>query len=275
MPNVCLVHLVRKSNGIEPLRAFIQSYKNHPAGIPHNLLLVFKGFTATDFYGYEDVLRDVPHQALFVFDWGFDIRPYFLTVRHFNYQYFVFLNSYSKLLCENWMEKMYRYVTMPNVGAVGATGSWESHYCHSLEHQVRRPLFRQLLNRANRFILKQYFSPFPNYHLRTNAFMASRDLLLKISVPLILTKQDAHKFESGLKGFTRQILDMNKRVLVIGRDGQFYEKENWSSSGTFRQDSQNNLLVADNQTNTYLAADLEMRRQLSLAAWGNDGRLAR
>ena len=118
---------------------------------------------------------------------------------------------------------------MPNVGAVGATGSWESHSSYSLDHQVRRPLFRQLLNRANRFILKQNFSPFPNYHLRPNAFMASRDLLLKISVPLILTKQDAHRFESGVKGFTRQILDMNKRVLVIGRDGQFYEKENWSS----------------------------------------------
>src|SRR5665213_1673531 len=42
----CVVHLVRAANGIEPFRAFLESYVRHPAGLQHELVLLFKGFSS-------------------------------------------------------------------------------------------------------------------------------------------------------------------------------------------------------------------------------------
>ena len=44
--------------------------------------------------------------------------------------------------------------------------------------------------------------------------------------------------------------------------------KDWIASGTFRVPGQPNLLIADNQTETYAAADRPMRRILEFAAWG-------
>lgn len=266
---IALVHLVRKANGIDPFKVFLKSYKDNPAGIPHDLIIIFKGFKNKNNQEYGDLLQGIPHKSCFVVDIGFDIGPYFHAVRNFEYKYFVFLNSFCVILSPDWLAKMYGQLIKPNVGAVGATGSWESAYTSALNLQVHRTFYRKFARRANQLFLKRRFPPFPNYHLRTNAFMASRELLLKIKVPLILTKQDALRFESGVKGFTCQILEMNQRTLVIGRDGQPYEKENWLSSGTFRQGEQNNLLIADNKTNSYQLSDYDVRRYLSAAAWGS------
>ena len=44
MKELCLVHLARACNGIEPFRRFLDSYRDNPGGIDHDLLVVFKGF---------------------------------------------------------------------------------------------------------------------------------------------------------------------------------------------------------------------------------------
>ena len=63
---------------------------------------------------------------------------------------------------------------------------------------------------------------------------------------------------------------MNLEVLLVGRDGRSYRKEEWSRSKTFRLDNQQNLLVADNQTRQYDQADLETRKHLTRLAWGKN-----
>lgn len=265
VPKILLVHLVRKSNGPIPFRAFLDSYKGHLAGVPHDVLIVYKGFEVSETSEYDDLLRELPHLTSHVPDVGFDISPYFQSVRNFEHPYFVFLNSFSTILCNGWLEKMYALAADPNVGAVGATGSWES--MHSAPYLG---LVRDVFVRTRYFSLRRHFPKFPNYHLRSNAFMASRELLLTIQVPPILTKEDAHRFESGRESFTRQILAMNKRILLVGCDGKGYEKEDWARSCCFRQKKQSNLLVADNQTNAYLCAPSEIRRNMSRAAWGSE-----
>jgi hypothetical protein len=81
-------------------------------------------------------------------------------------------------------------------------------------------------------------------------------------------KMDVHRFESGKKSLTRQVLQMHLSVLVVGKNGVGYEKEDWNVSGTFRQGNQDNLLIGDNQTNTYLNGSPELRKELSRHAWG-------
>ena len=116
------------------------------------------------------------------------------------------------------------------------------------------------------------FAPFPNYHLRTNAFMASRETLSRIKLAPLRMKHSAYKFESGKEGLTSQVRRLGLQVLVVGRDGQGYEPERWHLSNTFWQSTEENLLIADNQTELYLSGDAARRAELSHYAWGDFAR---
>jgi hypothetical protein len=59
---------------------------------------------------------------LFVEDEEFDIQPYFAAAKTFDYDYFCFLNSFSVLLDEDWLLKLYRHIVREGVGVVSAQG---------------------------------------------------------------------------------------------------------------------------------------------------------
>jgi pyruvate/2-oxoacid:ferredoxin oxidoreductase beta subunit len=120
-----------------------------------------------------------------------------------------------------------------------------------------------------RRMLRDAFGPFPNHHLRTNAFLVPSEIARRIQVAALRTKFDAYAFESGTRGLTPQILQMGKRVLVVGRDGKAYDMEQWHLSNTFWRRNQENLLVADNQTRKYESSDTASRAVYSLLAWGS------
>lgn len=288
MKELCVVHLVRASNGIEPFASFLESYRQSDGGIDHDLLIVFKGFNSPE--SKEEYLRLLDSIQCRVFDvpdTGFDITAYFACAKQYKaeYRYFCFLNSFSVIQDREWLSKLYTKVTLPGVGAVGATGSWQSHRTSkfilvfaavALQHyrlyEGKAIWKRWILATAAVFQLGrllQQVKPFPNYHLRTNAFIISSETMMKVECHELVTKFDAHRFESERRGLTQQILDMGKEVLVVGKDGIGYAMTQWDKSNTFWQSEQENLLVADNQTKKYKHADTEVRLRLSVGAWGN------
>ncbi len=111
------------------------------------------------------------------------------------------------------------------------------------------------------------FGRHPNPHIRTNAFMIRRDLLLSLRAATFRRKIHAYKFESGRHSMTKQIIARGLRPLVVDRSGKVYEISEWKSSSTFWIDLQANLLVADNQTSNYAAGSLQRRRVLKDHAW--------
>jgi len=267
MSDICVVHLVRKKNGLEPFRCFIESYQKNPAGIDHDLLIVYKGFSRkTGIEHYEDLLKDIPHTFLTVADFGFDLRPYFVAAKKHDSKYFCFLNSFSIILDKDWLLKFFRQFSKPGVGLVGATGSWGS---NSSGAQTRK---YSILERFARFLLKKwlavYFDPFPNYHLRTNNFMIARETMLRIQRGPILTKMQAYRTESGKNSITKQVERMGLKSVVVGKDGKGYEKNEWDTSNTYCRGTQHNLLVSDNQTRKYDAASPERKQVSELFAWG-------
>ena len=296
MRALALVHLVRRKNGIAPFERFLASYRGCPAGIAHELILLFKGFSgdhATS--AYDALLEGVPHRRIFLSDRGFDINAYFMTVRRFDYEHFCFLNSFSRILDEGWLEKLYRWSRMGGVGLVGATGSAQSIAGGYTTQQQRLrsmpPLSRTktriamaladrrpgaLMRRVMLSVLRvagawrpgSDFPPFPNYHLRTNAFIGAREVLAGVKVGSLHLKVSAYRFESGNDSLTNQVLRRGLKVLVVGRDGEGYEPERWHLSNTFWQSVQENLLVADNQTEAYINADSTGRLEYSQYAWG-------
>jgi len=87
-------------------------------------------------------------------------------------------------------------------------------------------------------------------------------------------KLSAYRLESGNDSVTNQVLRLGLRVLVVGRDGEAYEPARWHLSNTFWQSREENLLVADNQTEAYLLSDSARRSELSEYAWGHFARPA-
>jgi hypothetical protein len=298
--DVAVVHLVRRKNGIAPFERFLASYLQYPAGQPHELVLVFKGFPRSGgLADYERLLSAIPHRRLFVPDRGLDLNAYFTAAEQLDFAYFCFLNSYSRILAPDWLAKLYRWVSAGGVGLAGATGSSQrigdrnavhrpqlhalapAHRADMLIRRViakwrqglllRHATFR-LLRMAGIWRPERDFPSFPNYHLRTNAFMAARRTLLRIRIGTISTKLSAYKFESGNDSLTNQVRRLGLRVLAVGRDGEAYEPERWHLSNTFRQSRQENLLISDNQTADYEAADPARRSELSREAWGERAR---
>lgn len=330
MPAICVTHLVRAQNELSAFRDFIESYRLHFPAMPHVLVIVFKGFdAASDLVPFEDILKGLPHHSLTIPDEGFDITAYFKAAEAFEYEYHLFLNSFSVIQDAEWLSKYYEYARRPDVGTVGATGSWQSLYSgvrfkwgrpsaydavmSDLEGELHRGLpvlfelskelrsqidcsplpqrwaklayyyglvapyyFAVNYTRAScerlrelRLYPRTQFDSFPAPHLRTNAFMIRRDVMLRLKRWNMTRKVDAFRFESGKGSMSNQILRMGLKILVVGRDGHAYLPDEWPNSETFRQGSQRNLLVSDNHTRSYENADSLQRQVLSRLAWGN------
>ncbi len=281
-----MVHLVRAANGIGPLQAFVDSYDLHPAGVAHELLLLFKGFEKLLPAEYEQLLKGVAHVRHFVPDQGFDVDAYFEVAREHQADVLCFLNSFSVILADGWLDKLHCALVANDAGMVGATGSWQSvssNYADAhpepLALDARRPAWKRRLIRwfpflrkivpaLRWFLLRGMFDRFPNDHLRTNAFMLRRETALGVRIAPIRRKFDAYRFESGRDCLTRQVLQTGKAVLVVGRDGKAFGARQWHLSNTFWRRAQENLLVADNQTRAYEDSDADGRAMYSALAWG-------
>ncbi len=202
-------------------------------------------------YAYRHHAAGVDHDLIVVpktsKDCGVDLHTYHLTVREHKNPWFCFLNSYSEPLSNNWLAKLFTMSQVAGVGIVGATGSFE-----------------------NLSIASKLFTHTPNPHIRTNAFILSRNLMLSIWPTKVTTKRAAYRVENGNNNITKQIVGFGFKALVVGKDGVGYEQKLWPTSGTFRQGNQENLLVADNQTRRYTDATSQERNFLSQRAWGKN-----
>jgi hypothetical protein len=275
VPEIEVVHLVWKPAGIDAFREFIRYYRDKPAGVDHGLLVLFKAFQGDDLAEHRALLEGIPHRELSPPVGTLDLGTYFWAAEHSEARFVCFLNSNSTLLVPGWLRNLYEHVKRSDVGAAGATGSWESFYTSYLLRMEEvgsprsLPAWVKHLNRLRK--LRRYkanFPPAPNPHLRSNAFIIERSRWLALARGSLRTKWSAWLFESGKGGITPQLKAQGLEVVVVGRDGQAYSPDEWPRSMTFRQGEQPNLLVADNRTRQYAAAGEEDRRHMRRIAWG-------
>lgn len=271
---VCVVHLIRKCNGIEVFQNFLESYRRHPAGHEHDLLLLFKGFDGdSDCASYESLAKDIPHCSLIVSDIGFDLYAYFLAAQALQNNYLCFLNSFSLIISDDWLAKLWGAMQIEGVGLVGASGSWGSIYPgeqNQKKFKHIKALIYYLYRRIASLYLGYHFGPFPNYHIRTNGFLINRLLLLTTKRGSLRTKMSVYCFESGKCSLTRQVMARGFGVRVVDCDGVAYAETEWSRSDTFWQGSQSRLLISDNQTRNYANAEVDEKLRLALFAWGHE-----
>lgn len=236
--------------GLEPPRRFLESYRAHEAGADHRLLVVFAGAAVADRAPWQRLFEEVEHERLDLGD-GIDLDHYRTAVDEFDAGSYCFLNTESVVLADDWLGLMARALAAPEVGMVGATGSYET------PNAVRPGPLRRL---------RPGHEPFPNPHLRTNGFALERELLLELDWPTGLGKLQAVALEGGSASLTRQVQARGLQALVVGRDGA-HPPERWRQARTFRVGEQENLLVADNRTRHYQEGSRLTRAGLSWLAW--------
>lgn len=256
---IAIVHLVWAPLGQEMLEGFLRAYREMPPGIPHRLAVILNGFHGSHARGLADaqrILADVEHQVVLPPRPIPDLAAYLLAAQQVEAERLCFLNSYSRPLVPDWLAMLDAPFTDPSVGMVGASCSFESAF--SAAPRWLRPLRRR------------DFPPFPNPHLRSNAFVLDRELMLGLRWEVSRSKAVAWALESGRRSISNQVWKRGMKVLVVGRDGVAYPPERWRESETFRRGEQRNLLVADNRTEQYANADPKFKRRLERMAWGVD-----
>lgn len=287
-----LIHLVWAPLGPQPLRAFLRSYSSHPPGIDHELVIVLdpspgadrvlsrgaRGALSRGLHGRRSQglgepltraallaeLSGVEHRLLVLDRPVLDLAAYGLAARALPHRRLCFLNSYSVVLADRWLAHLSRALDEPDVGLAGATASCESQ-AEWIRGRARHwPYQLALLRRARRD-----YPRFPNPHIRTTAFIAERDAILRMNLDAALDKRSTYLLESGRRSITRQTLERGLRAVVAGRDGRVYGVKDWSAARTYRSGEQNNLLVADRRTRDWQTASPRLRRRLSRDAWGD------
>lgn len=298
---VCVVHLARHANGIEPFARFVGSYRAHPAGVEHELAIVLKGFPDRETSEpYRQLAGQLCMHWLEVPDDGFDLGSYVRAAGLLGHRRLAFLNSFSAIRAGRWLEQLCSLADGPQVGAVGASGSWGSQSSHvrydlrlggpyrkvfsdpeavrrafgslspSQAPEARAGRLAHVLQSARGLVGHSLaFPAFPAPHLRSNGLLIDRELWLAVCDRLPRDKLAAYRLESGRRGLTARLTRRGLRVLVAGRDGIGYEPQEWPASRTFWQGEQENLLVEDNQTRAYERSAPEVRRVLAGYAWGS------
>jgi len=245
---VLVVYLARRSNGVEVFGRFLDSYRQYRDSTPHDLLIIFKGFlpwhSKAEYYA---TAEGIPFLAMSKFDVGHDIGSFHKAFRKFAYTRYLFMGSFCRVCGEAFIAKLKNgLLSQEHAGIVGPSGSWESSRWH-------------------------LGSPFPNYAIRTAAFMADRATLDKVTWPLVITKHDAYAFEHGWCCLTRQLMDRGLEPYVVAADGSCFPKESWPLTRTYRQYDQANLLITDKQTEIFRLASPNERVRLATLAWGERG----
>jgi hypothetical protein len=293
-----IVYLYRCSEGPGPVVRFLRSYQTYRGATPHDFHVIFKGFpNSASLASARALFGELPVHAIELDDSGYDIGSYLAVARRATNDRLVFLNTFSHLIADDWLDCLDRASRPERVGIAGSTGSWTSH-SSNYDQAVRRFLNRirqhpqqqkvnsndtgsstearssllvslRKITRLPQYIHAQvHYQKFPNPHVRTNAFVVRRALFLGFKFPSFRRKTHAYSFESGRSSMTRQSGQQGLDTLIVGRGGVTFSPREWNLSKIFWQSEQENLLIADNQTDDYAHGSTQHRQYLNAIAWG-------
>ena len=260
MRDIGVIYLYRFAEGELPVRRFFETYRNHLAGIEHDLHVIFKGFPdgATLALG-QALFEQTQFTSIELDDSGYDVGSYLKAAQIVPNPKIIFLNTFSQILANDWLRHFDSALSGRGVGLVGATGSWlastadlEALAAAALKgnwnwqkirgwpkkifqsvtpdpnradanspRQQRKRSLRWLLLAPFDYLIKFYdCGRYPNPHIRTNAFMIERKRLLSLKVSSYATKRDVYKFEHGRQSLTKQILAQGLKPVVVDCSGE-------------------------------------------------------
>lgn len=189
---------------------FVNSYKKYSAGIEHSLTIIAKNCPdAQTLEKVSNLAKEVKAKVIELPDDGFDFGAYFRVAELIEDDYIMFCGSQAQIKCKNWLGMFYKaFKNDKSIKLAGPMGSWGD----------------------------AKFKKFPNYHIRTTAFMVEKEMFLdyisKTNFPV--TKEDTYEIEHGEKSITNFVLNQKNKVVVVNNKGEVFNHEDWDISETFR-----------------------------------------
>jgi hypothetical protein len=125
--DVAVIYLARSADGAESFRRFAESYREYPAQIPHELVVIYKGFPSRG--GAETAGQEfagLSHISIELDDTGFDIGSYWKAAQRIAHRQVVFLNTHTTVNAGGWLKHLYRHAAEERCGIAGTMGSYES-----------------------------------------------------------------------------------------------------------------------------------------------------
>lgn len=234
--------------GIETVENFLNSYKKHPAGIEHNLVIIAKNWTDKSlFTQLYNLAKENNAKLIDLPDNGLDFGAYFRVSKILKNEYIFFLGSNIEILTDKWL--LYSYKAFENdnqVQIMGPMGSWEKG--------------------------KMGAKSFPNYHIRTCSFMINRKLFLEYAATQKFpkTKEDTWKLEHGQQSLTKFVLDKGYKAVIVDSEGKVFNPENWISSMTYMHPDACKSYLSDKWARKYYEHDEHNRVALETIIWGQN-----
>lgn len=279
--DIAVIYLFWVPYGKQHLNDFIESYLQHEAGYDHKLIIVFNGTKYADeseIDAYVAWLGKLGIQNLnfLYFEQGFDIDIYKKAAKNTSSDFFLFLNTYSRIKSSYWLNH-YCNNFKSSTGIIGATASLASYYSSVKEqtiYELKQHVPVLLKYKKIKYLIKLYitqrtnFRKFPAPHIRTNAFFISKKIFLRIEGDVFRNKMDTYHFENGKNSLTSQVLKLGLDCLVIDKNGKSFQQSEWMRSKTFWVNNQEGLLIEDNQTIKYQEASTELKKLYTRIAWG-------
>lgn len=127
MQRLGVIYLYRFVEGVDPVRRFLASYRDHPAGTQHDLIVILKGFPDSARAALaRPLFESVPAHFIELNDSGYDVGTYARAATMVSHARLIFFNTFSEILADNWLYHFDQALGLPGVGLVGATGSWQA-----------------------------------------------------------------------------------------------------------------------------------------------------
>ena len=124
---VGVVYLARLVEDHQAFQTFKSSYLRFSPGVQHDLIVIYKGDAGdASLAAAQAVFADLPHIPIALPDTGFDVGSYLSAAGMVDHRYLCCLNTFTELRAPGWLAALHRYASLPEVGIVGATASYES-----------------------------------------------------------------------------------------------------------------------------------------------------
>ena len=253
MPALCLVHLLWGPFGPEAAARFGAAYRAVDPGVEHSFVALYNGFR-DNVAEVRDALGVRADQEVHIDGRVQDLIAYRRALEEVGCERVAFVNGWSEPLVDGWLATLSGALDVEGVGIAGCTASWESPASAAPPHLK---LHRRRL-----------FEPFPNPHVRTNAWAIGVPLARSLHWDVRRRKVGAESLESGKEGLTRQVVARGLRPVMVSRSG-VVEVEDWPEARVYRSGGQEELLVRDNRTRQYADADPRRKAFLARMAWGD------
>jgi hypothetical protein len=232
-PTVLIAYIAVKDSPllVSHCSHFVDSYRCHPPGFDHHLLIVCNGGHLSE--KNKAIFAAVPHEFLVrTNDAGWDISAYIDVARRFDSDLQVCLGESVYFHRKGWLARLVECYKAHGRGMYGFFSSY-----------LVRP------------------------HLNTTAFAVSPQYLREYPVPS--DRATRYEFEHGARALWRRIAEKNGATRLTTWDG-CYSPEEWRKAPNILwRGTQDNLLMRCNHTDRWEAASEPVRRAWTHGADSN------